>query len=67
MFPPFLIQIIVVLLIVGLLLWILQQIPGIDPAIIRIIRVVIIVCVVIWLIYLLSGLLGGVGPYPLRR
>jgi hypothetical protein len=41
MFPAFLLQLIVVLVIVGLILWALGQIP-MDPAISRIIRAVVI-------------------------
>ena len=68
MFPAFLIQIIIVLVVVGLALWIIQQIP-MDATIARIIRVVIIVVVCIWLLYLLLGVAGS-GPlfsYPVRR
>jgi hypothetical protein len=66
MFPAFLIQIIVVLILVGLALWIVQQIP-MDPTIARIVRVVIIVFVAIWLLYLLVGVLPGSGFYPRLR
>ncbi len=65
MFPTFLIQLVIVLVVVGLLLWVLSQIP-MDPAIARIIRVVVIVCVCLWLLYILVGFLPGV-PYPARR
>jgi len=63
MFPAFLIQVIVVLIIVGLLLWIVQQIP-MDATIARIIRVVVVVAVCLWLI---SILLGYPLVYPVRR
>jgi hypothetical protein len=66
MFPAFLIQIIVVLILVGLALWIVQQIP-MDPTIARIVRVVIIVFVAIWLLYLLVGFLPGTGLYYPHR
>lgn len=67
MFPGFLIEILVVLIVVGLLLWVVQQIP-MDAAIARIIRVVVIVLVCIWLIYLLVGFLPAGGfPGPYRR
>lgn len=61
---PFLFSIIIVLIIVGLILWVIQQIP-MDAAIARIIRVVVIVFVVIWLL----SILFGVYPwyhYPVR-
>ncbi len=67
MFPALLIQVLIALLIVGLILWAIQQIP-MDATIARIIRVVVIVFVCIWLIYLLAGLLpGGIVAYPARR
>ena len=68
MFPGFLIEIVIVLVIVGLALWVIQQIP-MDPAIARIIRVVVIVFVALWLLSLLFGLLpagGFYGPRGLR-
>lgn len=62
-----LLQIIIVLLIVGVVLWGMSQFP-IDPAIQKFIRVAIVVVVAIWLILLLASLLGA-GPMivPLRR
>jgi hypothetical protein len=66
MFPGFLIEILITLIIVGLLFWVLQQIPLPDP-IGRIVRVVLIVFVAIWLIYVLAGLLPQGGYlYPHR-
>lgn len=65
MIPVFLVQIIITLVIVGLVLWILQQFP-IDPIIARIIRVVIVVCVLIWLLYVLMNVVNGV-PQPIFR
>ena len=64
MFPALLIQVVIVLVVVGLALWILQQIP-MDATIARIIRVVIIVVVCIWLLYLLVGFLPA--SIPMRR
>jgi hypothetical protein len=65
-----LIEVVVALAIVGLILWVIQQIP-MDPTIARIIRVVVIVAVCIWLLTVLvtvfgSGvnLLPGPGPAP---
>ena len=66
MFPAFLVQIIIVLIVVGLLLWIVQQIP-MDATIARIIRVVVIVAVCLWLISLLLGYLPATGTYPTHR
>jgi VIT1/CCC1 family predicted Fe2+/Mn2+ transporter len=54
--PPFLIQLVIVLIIVGLVFWLLTLLP-IDPKFIMIIRTIMIVFVVIWLIYLLAGFL----------
>jgi hypothetical protein len=68
MFPAFLIQLLIVLLIAGLILWAISQFP-LDPTIVRMVRVIIIVVVVIYLIYALVPLLGG-GPsyhHPLVR
>lgn len=66
MFPAFLIQIIIVLIVVGLALWVISQIP-MDAQIAKIIRVVIIVAVCLWLLYLLIGMLGGAPfAYPRR-
>lgn len=64
MFPMLLIQILIVLLVVGVILWGLTQFP-IDPTILKLIRVVIVVVVAIWLIYTLAAMLG-VG-HPLLR
>ena len=65
MFPVFLIQVVVVLIIVGLALWVVSQIP-MDPVIARVIRVVVIVAVCLWLVYALLGLAGS-APLLLRR
>lgn len=65
MFPTVLVEILIVLIVVGLLLWVVEQIP-MDPAIARIIRVVVIVLVCLWLISVLLGFLPGYAPL-LRR
>jgi hypothetical protein len=69
MFPAFLIQIVLMLLVVGVLLGGLSALPAIDPTVKQFIRVAIIVVVAIWLIYVLAAVLGGSGPaaWPLRR
>jgi hypothetical protein len=63
LFPAFLIQLVIVLVVVGLALWIISMIP-MDPVILRMIRIVLIVGVCLWLLYLLSGFLSVA---PLRR
>ena len=55
------IQIIVALCIVGLVLWVVQQIP-MDATIARIIKVVVVVAVCLWLLSLLAGW-GGFGNF----
>lgn len=66
MFPPFLLQVVIWLIIVGVLLWVVGQL-SIDAAIKQIIRVVVIAFVVIWLLYLLMGSYPGpVWPVPRR-
>jgi hypothetical protein len=65
-FPALLVQIVIMLLIAGVVLWGLEQFP-LDATIARLIKVVIILVVAIWLIYLLAGMLGGVSWYPAHR
>jgi len=55
MFPTVLLQLIVMLVIAGLILWAINQIP-MDAIIARIIRVVVIVIVCIWLLYFIVGI-----------
>jgi hypothetical protein len=45
-----LITIVVVLLVVGILLWGLNALPGVDPTIKQIIRVVVIVIALLWIV-----------------
>lgn len=54
--PILLIHILIVLVVVGLILWAIEQFP-LDPTIARIIRVIAIVLCVL---YVLSALLGSV-------
>ena len=63
--PGLLIQLLIVLLIVGVVLWGLSQFP-VDATIAKLIRVVVIVIVAIYCIYLLAGFLPTAG-YPLRH
>lgn len=57
---PFLINLIVALIIVGLFLWVLGQpwLP-LDGTIKQVIKVIVIVVVVIWLLYAFLGAAGG--------
>ena len=54
-----LIQILVVLLVIGAVLYLLQMLP-IDGTILTVIRVVVIVAAIIWLLQF-SGMLRGFG------
>jgi low temperature requirement protein LtrA len=45
-----LIQIIVILLVVGVLLWAVNAMPAIDPTMKQIIRIVVVVVAVLWLL-----------------
>lgn len=60
-----LIQLLIVCLIAGVVLWAITQFP-IDPTIARIIRVVVVVILLVYLIYALVPLLGGLSPAPRR-
>ena len=62
-----LIGLVIVLVIAGLLLWAVGQIP-MDATIAKIIRVVVIVVVVLWLLTaLFPGATGGLGIPIFRR
>ncbi len=64
---PFpLVSIIIGLVVVGLILWVIEQIP-MDATILKIIRVVVIVVVVLYLLSLVSGSGWLGGSVPLRR
>jgi hypothetical protein len=57
-----LVQILIVLLIVGVILWGMAQFP-IDPTIAKLVRVVIIVIVCIWLLMVLVSFLPSGGMW----
>lgn len=63
---PFLLSIVVSLVVVGLILWVIQQIP-MDPTIARVIRVVVIVAVCLWLLSLLVPMFGNFALPVYRR
>jgi type IV secretory pathway TrbL component len=57
-----LVGLVVMLVIVALLLWAVQQIPG-DPTVKNIIRIVVVVAVVLWLLTSFTGHgLDGFNP-----
>lgn len=63
-----LIQIFVILLVVGLFLWGIAQIPGIPAPIIMVARVIAVIIVCLWLLQA-SGLIDAGSmtvPHPLR-
>jgi hypothetical protein len=55
-----LLYLIIAAIILGLIVWLVQQIPGVQPFA-HIIYVVCVVIFVIIVIYVLVGLLGGLG------
>lgn len=61
---PFLIEIVIALVVIGLALWVIEQIP-MDATIAKIIRIVIIVLTCLWLLSFLAGYLppGGFPQY----
>ena len=61
-----LVYLLVALIVVGLIIWLVQQVPGLDPQLVNIVRVVAIVIFVIYVIYILMGLLGGSPAHTLR-
>jgi len=61
-----LLQLIIAAIIIGLVLWLITQIPGVAPFA-NIVRVVAICLFVIYVIYLLYGILtGGMPPIHLK-
>ncbi len=63
---PWLLQVLIALVLVGLLLWIVEQIP-MDATIARIIRVIVIVVVCLWLLQLIVTVFGGYTLLPAPR
>lgn len=63
--PYGLLNILIVLVIAGLILWAISQFP-IDATIAKLIKVIIVVVVCIYLLYFLVGLLGN-GPVLFPR
>lgn len=59
------VQIIVGILVVGVLVWALDSLPGIDATFKQVAKVIIIAVLVIWAILVLYALFVGAAP-PLR-
>jgi hypothetical protein len=57
-----LIQLVIILIVIGVLLYIVESLLPIDPAIKMVIRVIILLAVVLWLLSLVGLIPGG----PLR-
>jgi hypothetical protein len=55
-----LIQLIVVLIVIGVLLYIVESLLPLDPTIKMVIRVLILLCVVLWLLSLVGIIPGNV-------
>ena len=63
-----LLTIVLTLIVVGVLLWLLEQYIPMDPTLKRIIHIVVIICVVLWLLqaFGILGYLGAVNTPRLR-
>jgi hypothetical protein len=59
-----LLQVVLILIVAGIILWGVLQLP-IDATIKQIIKVAVIVVVAIWLVYILFGVAGTI-PHVLR-
>ena len=61
-----LVQLVVILVVVGLLLWLVNSYIPMDSKIKRILNAVVVVCVVLWLLNVF-GLLSGVSGIEVGR
>ncbi len=57
-----LIQVVLVLILIGVLLWLATTYIPMDPTIVRIIQGVVIIATVLWLISLFFGPIWNLGP-----
>jgi hypothetical protein len=57
-----LLELVIAAIVVGLIIWLISQIPGVQPFA-NIIRVIAICIFVIYCIYILMGLIGGIPPH----
>ena len=58
-----LIQLVVVLIVIGVLLWAVNSWIPMDAKIKQIINAVVVIAVVIWLLYIFMGAFGTSGPW----
>jgi hypothetical protein len=58
-----LIQLVVILIVIGVLLWLVNTYIPMDATIKKIINAVVIIAVVIWLLYIFLGAFGTAGPW----
>jgi hypothetical protein len=63
-----LIQLVIVLIVIGVLLWLVNTYIPMDPKIKSILNAVVVIAIVLWLLWVLLGMFGGTGPWiPMRR
>lgn len=62
----FLIQVVVILIVLGVLLWAVNTYIPMDARIKQIINAVVIIGIVIWLLWMLLGAVGLVPGGPIR-
>ena len=60
-----LLYLLIVAIILGTIVWVAGQIPGVAPFA-RIIQVIVMVIFVVYVIWILIGMLGGI-PHPLIK
>lgn len=58
-----LVTLVIVLLVIGVLLWALSQLPWIDAGFKKVIYIVVVVCVALWLLH---SFLGGSAHFNPR-
>ena len=60
------ISLVLTLIVVGVLLWLINNYIPMDGKIKRILNVVVVICVIIWLLYAF-GVLGRTGDIPVPQ
>ena len=61
-----LLQLVILLIVIGVLLWLVEVYIPMDPTIKRILQIVVIIAVVLWLLSAF-GLLAGLGTVQVPR